>query len=271
VNSVMEVLFPRRPPINYVAPAACEAILSGSSFGNLLVLLSPFGRLHGVRGLFVTGSGSGPFTLNWDNSTTAGDEPPVICYNVYKLVGGILTLVAECVTGGPVDVPDAGDYTVTPVTPEGEGPGVTVSTPTPPEGGGGGGGGGGGDPDCVGGWKLVETMTPQFSLTWFNGANPLPAGNYKLVYEGGWLFDAAGSLCGDDFYEMALLFFLRWNNGSNSTTNLFQAGWGCWTNPTDLETAARNDPFFFNHSFGKIGVNPDGSNVTSVSLYVACP
>lgn len=136
MNAILETLMLRRPVINYVSPAACEIILSGSGVGAFIVL-TPFSRIHKVGGLRLTETSPGSFTLNWD--TTPGGDPPTICYNVYQLVGGELVLVAECVNppdgGGGVPLPPGspggGDtYVVTPVTPEGEGPGSDpVTTP----------------------------------------------------------------------------------------------------------------------------------------------
>jgi hypothetical protein len=142
MNSTMEILYARRPAITYIAPAACEAIISGSALSNLLLILNPIGRIPRVGNLSVLGDVPGPFALTWE--TTPGDGPPIICYNIYQLVGGEMVLVAECVTpppgGGGVPLPPGspggGDtYVVTPVTTEGEGPpSLPISTPIiPPE------------------------------------------------------------------------------------------------------------------------------------------
>jgi len=261
VTSVMEILFARRPCINYVSPAICEGdVASGSGFGVPIIVLEPFGTIPQVGGLVIAGEFPGPFFLDWT------PVPGALCYNIYQVIDGELVLIFECVPqppegpGHPLPPgsPGGGDtYVVTPITPEGEGPpGNPVTTPT------------GGDPGCIDGWKLLETMNPQFVLTWFNGENPLPAGNYKLVYESGAIFDTPSC---PGMYTTALLFILRWNDGTSSTSVLFEDGWGCFATALAQETAAHNDPYFFVHSFGKIGVNPDGANTTTVSLYVACP
>jgi len=141
MNSVIETIFARRPPIEYVSPAACEVILSGSGLLSLILpVLNPFGRIRPVGNVIVLGEGAGPFSLNWE--TEPGEDPPVICYNIYQVVGGELILVAECVTpppgGGGVPLPpgspEGGDtYVVPPITTEGEGPPSNpVTTPVIP-------------------------------------------------------------------------------------------------------------------------------------------
>lgn len=140
MTSVVEVLFARRPEINYVSPPACEVIIS--AFSGLLITLSTIGKIPAPSGLIVIGLWPGPFSLDW--STDVGEGPPVICYNIYQVVGEQLLLVAECVNpppgGGGVTLPPGspggGDvYVVTPVTPEGEGPpSLPIITPVqPPE------------------------------------------------------------------------------------------------------------------------------------------
>lgn len=136
MTSVVEVLFARRPEINYVSPPACEVIIS--AFSGLLITLATIGKIPAPSGVIVIGDWPGPFFLNW--STSPGSGPPVICYNIYQVVGEQLLLVSECVNpppgGGGVPLPPGdGTYVVTPVTPEGEGPpSIPVTTPPqPPE------------------------------------------------------------------------------------------------------------------------------------------
>lgn len=141
MTSVIEILFARRPCLNYVSPAACEAGFSGSGFGVPIIVLSPFGTIPSVGGLVVAGEFPGPFSLSWEITEGA------VCYNVYQVVDGELILILECVPapppGGPgVELPpgspEGGDtYVVTPITPEGEGPpGNPVTTPTAGDPGG---------------------------------------------------------------------------------------------------------------------------------------
>lgn len=180
MNSVMEILFHRRPPLNYIAPSACEAILSGSSI--VSIVLPSFQRIKRVGGLTVLGVAPGPFSLNWE--TEPGADPPVICFNLYQVVDGVLTLVAECVTpppgGGGVPIPGGGtpggSYVVTPVTPEGEGePSDPITLPTS------GGGGGenppgecdetGDDTTCAYGATGEQYRIKGFNAGWFNIAD----------------------------------------------------------------------------------------------------
>lgn len=148
MNSVMDILFARRPCINYVSPAICEGdITSGSGFGLPSIVLEPFGGFPPVVGLTVAGAWPGPFSLTWEAS------PGAICYNVYRLEDGELVLIFECVQapggggggggggGDPIILPpggnpDGGDViVVTIVTPDGESPpSHTIRTPTNPSG-----------------------------------------------------------------------------------------------------------------------------------------
>lgn len=152
MNSVMDILFARRPCINYVSPAICEGdITSGSGFGLPSIVLEPFGGFPPVVGMTIAGDFPGPFSLSWEAS------PGAICYNVYRMEDGELVLIFECVQapggggggggggGDPIILPpggnpDGGDViVVTIVTPDGEGPpSHTITTPTNPSGGGGG-------------------------------------------------------------------------------------------------------------------------------------
>lgn len=153
MTSVMEILFARRPYLNYVSPAACEASFSGSGFGVPIIVLAPFGTIAPVGGLIIAGEFPGPFTLTWTPT------PGALCYNIYQVVDGELVLIFECVPSPspegpgiqlPPGNPEGGDtYVVTPITPEGEGPpGNPVTTPTS------------GDPpgDCIA-WNLSWEQT----------------------------------------------------------------------------------------------------------------
>lgn len=300
MTSIIEVLYARRPIINYVTPSACETPLSSSGIALLSIFLpSLFAGIGQMDRPFVYGTAPGPFSLDWTSF------PGAICYNVYQVIAGQLVLIHECIAGGPITIPP-GDYVVTPITPDGEGPpSVPGSTDRPdaPEA----------PNSCVngwrllgeitpngvltwfggsavylpghykvvvkdgnfassgsgpGGWQFVETMNPQISLTWFNGGNPLPAGNYKLEYVTGYLFDAPFSLCGENFYEQEISFRLRWNDGSNQVIEPWGSQ-GCFTNAEDLVAALQANPFSFVHSSGRIGLNPDGGTETVASLYVA--
>lgn len=119
MNSVIEVLFPRRPVINYVSPAICEFDVSGT--GLPVILLEPFGKIIAPGNVFIFGDPGSGFKINWD--TTNGD----LCYTIYKLEAGELILVAECVTppedGSGIPLPTGpGTYVVTAITPDGESP-----------------------------------------------------------------------------------------------------------------------------------------------------
>lgn len=91
-----EVLHARRPTLNYVSPAICEAIFSGSSFP--VVVLDELSALAAITGLRVEyDSATGRFRISWDA------YPFVQCYNVYKAndpaqPNGTYTLFISCTT-----------------------------------------------------------------------------------------------------------------------------------------------------------------------------
>lgn len=121
MNTVWDILYLRRPMLNYVSPPVCEVIFSGSS--NPVIVLSerPIGRVTGL----VLG-GEGGFTLSWNVF------PGALCYNVYRLSGvDTYEIIASCIPGPDFILPGPGIYVVTPITLEGEGP---VSDPIELEG-----------------------------------------------------------------------------------------------------------------------------------------
>lgn len=130
MNTVWDILYARRPVLNYVSPPVCEVIFSGSS--NPIIILSEplIGRVTGLAY-----GGFGGFQLTWNAF------PGAICYNVYFIGGdNVAVILAQCVDGTSFVIPDDlgdGEIVVTPVTLEGEGP---PSEPIPAPTGGGGGG-----------------------------------------------------------------------------------------------------------------------------------
>lgn len=127
MNTVWDILYLRRPVLNYVSPPVCEVIFSGSS--NPVIILSerPIGQ---VTGLVL--SGSGIFQLRWNVF------PGAICYNVYFIGGdNVAVILAQCIAEPVFNVPPGlgpGELVVTPITLEGEGP---ISDPVDLPGGGG--------------------------------------------------------------------------------------------------------------------------------------
>lgn len=94
-NIYQDVLHPRRATLNYISPAICEAIFSGSSFATL-VLESNSHALTPVTGFrYNFNASNGTWSIYWDN------YPNGICYNVYAAdnptdPNTTFTLVAEC-------------------------------------------------------------------------------------------------------------------------------------------------------------------------------
>jgi hypothetical protein len=131
VTSVLDVLFLRRPVIEYVSPAICEVDFSSS--GGPVIVLDPISRLLGPTGL-VLGADGHTHRLAWNN------YPGALCYSVYKLVDeldpfGPYQLIAECITDNFIDLDDPGHYRITVITPDGESPfsdPYDVVFPSPP-------------------------------------------------------------------------------------------------------------------------------------------
>lgn len=128
MRSTFEILFSRRPPLNYDCPPVCETAFSGS--GSPVIVLDPF-SVGRVSGLIL--SGMGHRHLSWNS------YPGAICYSVYQADNsdepfGSYHIIAECLPDNNFDLPPTGGpFVVTAVTPDGETP-----PSTPPIGGGDG-------------------------------------------------------------------------------------------------------------------------------------
>lgn len=117
MNAVIEVLYLRRPRLEYISPPACE--FDFSSTGGPIIVLDALGRLIAPSG-FVLG-GRGRFRLSWNN------YPGALCYTVYKAVdsndpNGPYEIVAECIEDPEIDLEDDGPgcYRVSAITAHGE-------------------------------------------------------------------------------------------------------------------------------------------------------
>lgn len=127
----LDIVYLRRPILNYISPPVCEVIFSGSS--NPVIILSN-NPLTPVTGLALGGFSG--FRLTWNA------YPGAICFNIYFIAEGttVAVLLAECVQPGyelPNPGPGDGEITVTPITPDdGEGP-PAPPIPYPTPGGGG--------------------------------------------------------------------------------------------------------------------------------------
>lgn len=118
MDSALEYLFMRRPSIDYVSPAICEAAFSSSS--GPVIVLNAFDRLPSISGI-VFGSTGHPHRLAWNR------YPGALCYSVYKLVdeldpNGAYQLIAECISDEFIDLDEGGTYKITAITPDGETP-----------------------------------------------------------------------------------------------------------------------------------------------------
>jgi hypothetical protein len=131
MTSTLEVLFLRRPAIDYISPAICEADFSSSA--HPVIVLDPFSRLFAPSGFALGGDGS-IHTFVWNR------YPGVLCYSVYKLIdeldpNGAYQLIAECITDNFYDTDIPGTYRITAITSDGETPfsdPLLLPNPTPP-------------------------------------------------------------------------------------------------------------------------------------------
>lgn len=129
MNSIFQVLYNRRPVLNYVAPPVCETLFSGT--GAPVIVLDPIASLGPVTGLVLGGVGG--FQLSWNR------YPGAICYSVYQADNadepfGTYHLIAECIPDATFTLPPGGTYRVTVITRDGESP---PSAPVTTTGGGG--------------------------------------------------------------------------------------------------------------------------------------
>ena len=124
---VIDPLFLRRPKLNYVSPAVCEAIFSGT--GSPIIILSDISKLPGPTGLVFGGVGGKRLTWNV--------YPGALCYNVYSAVTVVhdltecqqlvsesssvsYAILAECLVTPDITVPTSGCYRVSAITSDGE-------------------------------------------------------------------------------------------------------------------------------------------------------
>lgn len=118
MESIFDILFVRRPVLNYVCPPVCEVLFSGT--GVPIIILEPFTPNSSVSGL-VRG-GAGGFRLSWNR------YPGAICYSVYQADNedepfGTYHLIAECIPDATFELPPGrGPFRVTAITPDGETP-----------------------------------------------------------------------------------------------------------------------------------------------------
>jgi len=117
MRSVLEILFLRRPKIDYISPPVCE--FDFSSTGGPVIVLDPLGSLPAPSGFIV--GGVGRFRLSWN------PYPGALCYTVYKAVDsnnpqGEYVIVAECIEDPEINLEPEGPgcYRVSAITPNGE-------------------------------------------------------------------------------------------------------------------------------------------------------
>lgn len=117
MNTILDVLFLRKPQIEYVSPPVCEAIFSGSS--TVTIILDPLPHLFAPTGPVLGGFGGSRRWLTWNS------YPGQICYNVYfeadpNNPNSPYNLISECVPNNSIVVCSAGFFEISAITPAGE-------------------------------------------------------------------------------------------------------------------------------------------------------
>jgi hypothetical protein len=118
MNNALDVLFLRKPRIDYISPPVCEALFSSS--GGPVIVLNPLTPQAFPTGLVFGGTGN--FFLSWDA------YPGALCYSVYKADTsdpfGSYTIVAECIPNPPFDTSTFGGgcFRISAITADGETP-----------------------------------------------------------------------------------------------------------------------------------------------------
>jgi len=129
-----DILFLRRPALNYVSPPICEVIFSGTG-GPVIFTGDIFIRESVLNVAFGPADGGFP-TITWS------PVPDALCYTIYysESESGSFTILEECI---PADgcspepcfvLPKSGCYRISAITPEGEtelsDPICTTTTPS---------------------------------------------------------------------------------------------------------------------------------------------
>lgn len=111
MKSAIDILFLRRPPLDYVCPPVCEVEFSSSA--SPVIVLDDIDRLRAPSGLILGGEGG--VRLSWDA------YPGALCYSLYRADDplGEFVLVAECIPD-TFYILSPGYYRVTAITPDGE-------------------------------------------------------------------------------------------------------------------------------------------------------
>lgn len=111
---IQDVIWLRRPTLNYVCPPVCEVLFSSTGFP--IIVLNPLPRHRGPTGLVITSRGR--FRLLWDA------YPGALCFTIYQAVNpldpfGPYAIIAECIEGNEFDI-EPGCYRISAITLEGE-------------------------------------------------------------------------------------------------------------------------------------------------------
>jgi hypothetical protein len=110
MNAVLEVLYLRRPRLNYVSPPVCEAIFSSSA--SPVIILEPLDKLLSPTGIRVGGIGHSFFSWRASHGQ--------VCYSIYVAVDPLnpdspYNLFQECVPPNVVAICSPGYYKISTV------------------------------------------------------------------------------------------------------------------------------------------------------------
>src|SRR5688572_23035773 len=119
MDSTLDLLWLRVPPIRYVSPPACLFEASGSGSSGPIIVVEHPARFK------VTGLRVEDCTLFWDALPGTCDGvscAPALCYNLYRAdtESGEYSVFAECVNVTGFSVSDNACYRVSAITTEGE-------------------------------------------------------------------------------------------------------------------------------------------------------
>jgi hypothetical protein len=133
MDSIIDLIQLRIPPINYVCPPLCPFEFSGSGSGSAALIVAHPSPCK-ISGLRIEGT-----VLFWDALTpdSCSSRVPALCYNVYHAEVGSdeYSVIAECIQGTSYDFGAlTGCFRVTGITTEGECDlsDAACTTPTPP-------------------------------------------------------------------------------------------------------------------------------------------
>lgn len=119
---INDVIFLRRPILNYVCPPVCEVILSSTGFP---IIVTAVAQHPAPTGLTALGC-----SISWDEyspgspCTTSSCQKPALCYTIYRsdTIDGAYQVIVDCMQETTLDLHPFGNgfYRVSAITLDGE-------------------------------------------------------------------------------------------------------------------------------------------------------